>query len=263
MQPETSGNPTEAQLMSVREAAAKPASERQPSSWMDLIYYLLAGFGIYYVASAALSLVTQMGTLPDTFARVVLNVVILTGAVYLVGVRRGKISWSEIGFLPAVWTPHWLLLAIGIPLILMPVRGGIGLLAQYLLSGGIESMQGRMDVLAPGFQFSWSYFGLSVLGMGVIVPIAEELYFRGLLHSWFKSRFGYWPRIFLSSLIFGLAHYDAVGVTVSSFIMGLANAVAFEKSKSIWLPIAFHIVTNTFAVIMLNLLMVLSEYLAL
>ena len=249
--------------MSIQVTDAPPASERPPAPWRDLIYYLLAGLGTYYLASAALSLVSQVGTTQDTLARYLLNMVILSGSVWLVGVRRGGISWSEIGFRPAVWRWHWLLIAIGVALILMPVRSILGLLVQYLLSGGLESMQGRMDVLTPGFQFSWAYFGLSVVGLGVLIPIAEELYFRGLIHTWFKSRFGYWPRVLLSSLIFGLAHSDAVGVMISSFIIGLANAVAFEKSKSIWLPIAIHMVTNTVAAILLNLLMALSEYLPL
>ena len=64
-------------------------------------------------------------------------------------------------------------------------------------------------------------------------------------------------------MIFGLAHFDAVGVAISSFILGVANAVAFEESKSIWLPIAIHAVTNTIAAVMLNLVMALSEHLAL
>jgi len=249
--------------MSIQGNDAQPASEHRPSPWRELIYYLLAGLGTYYLASAALSLVSQIGTVQDTCARYLLNMLILSGSVWLVGVRRGRISWSEIGFRPAVWRWHWLLIAIGIALVLMPMRSILGLLAQYLLSGGLESMQGRLDVLTTGFQFSWAYFGLSVLGMGVLIPIAEELYFRGLIHTWFKSRFGYWPRVLLSSLIFGLAHSDAVGVMISSFIIGIANAVAFEKSKSIWLPIAIHVVTNTIAAILLNLLMALSEYLPL
>jgi len=249
--------------MSIQDTDTQPTSERPPAPWRELIYYLLAGFGAYYLASVALSLVSEIGTVQDTLARYLLNMVILSGSVWLVGVRRGRISWSEIGFRPAVWRWYWLLIALGIALILMPVRSILGLLAQYLLSGGLESMQGRLDVLTTDFQFSWAYFGLSVLGMGVLIPIAEELYFRGLIHTWFKSRFGYWPRVLLSSLIFGLAHSDAAGVMVSSFIIGLANAVAFEESKSIWLPIAIHMVTNTVAAIILNLVMALSEYLPL
>ena len=249
--------------MSIQETDARPAPERQSASWWDLVFYLLAGLGLLLVASVALSLVSDVGTIQDTIVRYLLNAVLLTGAVYLVGVRRGKITWSEIGFRPAVWRWLWLLIAIGIAVVLMPLRSIIGVLAQYLLSGGFESMQGRMDVLLPELQFSWGHFGLSVLGMGVIVPIAEELYFRGLIHTWFKSRLGYWPRVLLSSLIFGLAHFDAVGVAMSSFILGVANAVAFEESKSIWLPIAIHAVTNTTAAVMLNLVMALSEHLAL
>ena len=215
--------------------------------------------GTLIVSSAALSLVTEVGTVEDTVARYLLNAVALTGTVYLLGVRRGKISWSGLGIRPVVWRWYWLPLALVLAIGLMPIRSAIGVLIQYALSGGLETVDNRMDVLLPGFEFSWLNFGLSLLGAGLIVPIAEELYFRGLIHTRLRSRLGYWPGVLLSSAIFGLAHMDATGVAASSLIMGIANAIALEESKSIWLPIAIHVVTNTFVVLMLNLVLALAQ----
>jgi membrane protease YdiL (CAAX protease family) len=101
---------------------------------------------------------------------------------------------------------------------------------------------------------------LNLIGAGLLVPIAEELYFRGLLYGWLKTRLGFWLRVLISSAIFGLAHFDSIAVVASSFVLGMVNAVAYEKSKSLWLPIAIHMVTNSAAIILLYLAMVLVQF---
>ena len=95
----------------------------------------------------------------------------------------------------------------------------------------------------------------------MLAPISEELYFRGLIHRWFQSRLRFWPRVLLSSAIFGLAHFDSIGVAVSSFMLGLINAVAYERSESVWLPIAIHMITNSFGVILLYVATAITQLL--
>lgn len=247
----------QAESMSIKGSEPYRASEQKALSWSELVCYLVAGFGTLLSGSVVLSLVLEVGTLQDTVARYLLNALVLTGTVYLLGVRRGRVSWEELGFRPVVWRWSWVLLAIVLAVGLMPLRSAIGVAVQYFFSEGPESIDSRMDVLLPGFEFSWVTFGLSVVGAGVIVPIAEELYFRGLIHTRLKSRLGYCARVLLSSIIFGLAHVDSIGVAASSLIMGIANAIALEESGSIWLPIAIHVVTNTFVVVLLNLVLAL------
>lgn len=234
------------------------------STWADLALYLVGGFGLFVLASVGTSVLfsiwfKQVNTLLAATAYL-LNIIFIGGSVYVLGVRRRKVSWADMGFWPAVWQWRWLPLAAGISVVFIPVRGALGLLVQFLLQGGLESMQGRLDVLTAGGAFSWLNFLVTLLGAGVLAPISEELYFRGLIHRWFQGRLGFWPRVVLSSFIFGLAHFDSLGVVASSWVLGMVNAVAFEKSKSLWLPIAIHMITNSIAVLLLYVTMWAGQF---
>jgi membrane protease YdiL (CAAX protease family) len=101
---------------------------------------------------------------------------------------------------------------------------------------------------------------LTFIGVGILVPISEELYFRGLLHTWFwsKSR-RVWLRVLLSTLVFGAAHYDTIGVVAASAIIGVVNAIAYERTRSLVLPIVVHMTTNGTAAILLYASLALME----
>jgi membrane protease YdiL (CAAX protease family) len=58
-------------------------------------------------------------------------------------------------------------------------------------------------------------------------------------------------------MIFGLGHFDTLGVLISSFIMGIVIAIAYERTKTLWLPVAIHAVTNGGSIILLYLAMAL------
>jgi membrane protease YdiL (CAAX protease family) len=234
-------------------ASATSNAPAIPSSWSDLVIYLVGGFGLYAVATLIFALIFKQIDIFATFTLYLLNFCCLGGSVYLWGVRRGKTSWAKMGFFPPVWKSRWLWIALASSMLLIPVRGLLSLLAEYLLGGGTQGLQARMDIFTANSGFSWLNFGLSFLGIGIIAPISEELYFRGLLHGWFMGRFSLIPRVLLSATLFALAHYDTIPVAVSAFVLGAVNAVAYERSKSIWLPIAFHMIMNSLAVIVLYL----------
>jgi hypothetical protein len=48
----------------------------------------------------------------------------------------------------------------------------------------------------------------------------------------------------ISSVLFGLLHTN-VAQGVAAFIMALILALAYEHTKSLWVPIAMHIANNT------------------
>jgi uncharacterized protein len=228
-----------------------------PSRWLDLVIYLFGGFGLYAVASVIFALIFKQIDIFATFTLYLLNFLCLGGSVYVWGVRRGKTSWAKMGFFPPLWKSRWLWIALLASAVLIPARGALSLLVESLLGGGTQGLQARMDLFTANSSFSWLNFGLSFIGIGILAPISEELYFRGLLHGWFMGRFRFIPRVLLSATLFALAHYDTLAVAASAFVLGAVNAVAYERSKSIWLPIAFHMITNSLAVIVLYLGMLL------
>lgn len=230
-------------------------------SWLDLLLYLLIGFGSFILVSAVVgALFTELSP-GATFLLFLANFVCLGGTTYLLGVRRGKISWAGLGIRPFRWNWQWLLIGIGLAIVLLPGRALLGLLVQWLIEGNLDSLQARSDLIMGGMaEFSWFGFLTTLLGAGVLVPISEELYFRGLLHTWFWGKTGrVWLRVLVSATIFGLAHADSIGVVAASAIIGVVSALAYERTRSLFIPIIIHMTTNGAAVLLIYLLLALME----
>ncbi len=232
--------------------------------WTELALYLFVGFGLYILAT--IPLIFFIGgdfseiTLGITAAIGVLNAVCFIGTVYLTGIRRGKISWAGLGFIPPKMKFNWLLIAIFVSLLLIPIRALVGAVVELAVNGNLNSLEIRSDLLFAGAELNIINFLVSLLVIGVLVPISEELFFRGLIFRWFQLRFKIWPAVIICSLLFGLAHYDSLAVIISSFVLGIANAIAMERTKSIWVPILMHAVTNGAAVILMYAVLFLEQY---
>jgi hypothetical protein len=57
-------------------------------------------------------------------------------------------------------------------------------------------------------------------------------------------------RIFASSLIFGLFHFDSIGVVFSSFILGVIAAWIYERTRSLLTSVIVHVTTNSIAIVL-------------
>jgi membrane protease YdiL (CAAX protease family) len=238
------------------------AKERRPPfPWRELLIYLVGGFGLFLIASIGAGFLVETGSVWAIVLLAACNLLFIGGSAYYLGVRRGKTSWVEIGFWPVKWQWRWLFIAIAISIGLMPLRGLLGLIVSLLLEGNLDNLQARGDILLGGFELSWLGFALSFLSVAIFVPVSEELYFRGLLHRLFQPYFKFWPRVLLSSTLFALAHFDSLGVAASSFVMGVVIAIAYEKTRSLWLPIAIHMTTNGIAMVILYVVTLLADVL--
>ena len=232
-----------------------------PQSWLDLLLYLLIGFGSFILISGLIGGLFSELSPGATFLLFLANFVCLAGTTYLLGVRRRKISWAALGIRPFRWKWQWLLIGIGLAVLLLPGRALLGLLVQWLLEGNLDSLQARSDLIMGGAaEFSWFGFSTTLLGAGLLVPISEELYFRGLLHTWFWGKTErVWLRVLVSAAIFGLAHADSIGVVAASAVIGVVNAIAYERTRSLFIPIIIHMTTNSAAVLLIYLVLALTE----
>lgn len=220
--------------------------------WLDLVLYLVIGFGGFFGASllAGIWIQRDVMSLPISALAYSLNLIFFAGTVLIVGAARGKLNLRAIGFMPPRIDARWFFGAIALSLALLPARGIIGVLIQYLVGGNLNGLQMRMDVIAPE-GFTWLGFLVTWIGAGILVPISEELFFRGALFTWFRQRYNFRIAMLVSSLLFALGHFDTIGVVASSFVLAVANAYVFEKSKTLWAPILMHITTNSFAVLVI------------
>lgn len=89
---------------------------------------------------------------------------------------------------------------------------------------------------------------LEVLLVGLFVPIAEEVMFRGVLQTAIVRRFGALAGILGSSLLFGAIHVDPV-LFPPLFMMGLMLGFLRHYYRSIWAAILFHALNNTITVL--------------
>ncbi len=78
---------------------------------------------------------------------------------------------------------------------------------------------------------------------GMVGPVAEEVFFRGILYG-FLRRWGVIVALILSTLIFVLCHPLSHGIPVSRLVGGLLFAAAYEIGGSLIVPITIHALGN-------------------
>ena len=78
---------------------------------------------------------------------------------------------------------------------------------------------------------------------GIIAPVAEEIFFRGLVYGFFR-RWGVAPAFVISTLLFVLSHAPGRGLPVTQIVGGLVFAVSYEKEGNLLVPITIHVVGN-------------------
>jgi membrane protease YdiL (CAAX protease family) len=88
-----------------------------------------------------------------------------------------------------------------------------------------------------------------VLGLcGVtLVPVAEELFYRGFVHRALRTRLGLWPALVLSSSLFGLAHWvggDDFSTVMPRVFDGLLLALLLERTGSLYPGMVAHAYFN-------------------
>ncbi len=108
-----------------------------------------------------------------------------------------------------------------------------------------EMVRHLKDIAAHKFLFGGTVFSVIIL-----VPIAEELIFRGFLQNYLRTGLGYRGSILLASAIFASLHYS-VGqgianwqIVFSLFIVSLYLGFLYERERTLWAPIALHVVIN-------------------
>jgi hypothetical protein len=156
---------------------------------------------------------------------------ICQGSLTAVGLGKGDIgrgfragaAWSLV-FGGATAVAGTLLLATGVdplPLFRMSLPEGHAELALFLMAGAIVS------------------------------PLAEELFFRGLLYGLFR-RWGTAAGVILTTIVFAGLHLP--GIPIPQAVGGIVFCLAYEKEKSLMAPYVIHALGNAaiFALGMVN-----------
>lgn len=90
---------------------------------------------------------------------------------------------------------------------------------------------------------------LLVAFMAIIVaPVTEECCFRGFVYNILKHWSKPWLATICSACLFSSVH-ASLAQAIPLFIFGAVQCVAYEKARSLWLPVAIHMVFNTLNVL--------------
>jgi hypothetical protein len=84
---------------------------------------------------------------------------------------------------------------------------------------------------------------LQFFSMVVLAPIMEEFFYRGFLINRLSIKLNLRWAVLISTLLFTIGHGDII----SSFIKGYAFSIIYVKTKSLKIPIIFHVANNLFA----------------
>jgi len=130
------------------------------------------------------------------------------------GLKKGLIWAVSFGFAAGLTLFIIYLLGINVPtLFQMQLPAGVQELATFFLMGAI------------------------------IGPIAEEIFFRGILYGFFR-KWGILAALILSTLFFVLPHTSGTTIPVTQLIGGILFAVSYELEKNLLVPMTIHSLGN-------------------
>lgn len=81
----------------------------------------------------------------------------------------------------------------------------------------------------------------------LVAPLAEELFYRGMLFGLLRRR-GFWVAAIASSILFGAAHLSLT-LFLPLALTGFGLAIIYERTRTLWAPTIAHAVFNGVALL--------------
>lgn len=83
------------------------------------------------------------------------------------------------------------------------------------------------------------------VGAGLLAPLAEELFFRGLVQNYLITIVGSrWRAVLATSCVFALVHVPQPETVPALFLFGIVLGVAYLRSGALIVPVAIHALFN-------------------
>jgi membrane protease YdiL (CAAX protease family) len=120
---------------------------------------------------------------------------------------------------------------------------GFGILAFFVSLALFLAGVDPFPLIRMPMNSSLNQFLILILIGGILAPIAEEVFFRGVLYGFFR-RWGLVPAVIVSTLLFVLVHPLGQSIPVIQIVGGILFAVAYEVEGNLVAPITIHTLGN-------------------
>lgn len=142
--------------------------------------------------------------------------------------------WPGVEYFRTRWQDfrlHWrqgVLWGIGAQLLGTALRL-LTALAITLCGGNMAGVQGNNPLVDSSPGSNWLLFAFAAV---VLAPLSEELFNRGMLYGWLRSRFGISAGLWLSGLVFAVMHASLFGF-IGFLGIGVLLALLYERTGSL------------------------------
>jgi membrane protease YdiL (CAAX protease family) len=232
-----------------------------PWRWPDLLKALAAAVVVFFMAAILVQLgraplrtlehdLMRQGLSPHVYLLLLNSLLAYVAAgvaLALFIVRPYHASWATLGYRSVP------VLRLAIPLLAYPVTVFVAAdveaaVVRFVLHGHFVNPQAQQ--LAGGVtRTAANTVGLLLL-VAVLAPLVEETVFRGVLYQWLRKSLPVWAAAGLSAAIFATTHVIPT-IFPWLFVTGLALALVFEYSGTVYCSMLLHGIINGVNVAML------------
>lgn len=124
----------------------------------------------------------------------------------------------------------------------------LGLNCLMMLSGLMEISENYESTATALYNME---FILQIAGLGLIIPLAEEMLYRGVIYRRLKNGFSTKFAIIMSAGIFGMVHGNSVQI-IYGFLCGIVFAWLYKEFDSFVAPVIAHMVMNLTSILASN-----------
>lgn len=126
----------------------------------------------------------------------------------------------------------------------------------WLFNSGVLSLVEEAGIFSSQFEYmseiltplSQGSLIVSIITVGIVAPIAEEILFRGVIYNTLNRKISVKWTIIIQAIFFGIFHGNLIQGLYAT-LLGLIFGYVTYKTKSLWPAITMHIVNNLVATI--------------
>jgi len=230
--------------------ADAPPRPNRLSSW-----HVLGVFIAFVLLQPILGLTMQLTGLPvrdnvtmQTLAAMLSQVGWLAAALFVAG-RTFPFGLRGLGLDARHWPADagravFTLLAV-LPVVIVTLIASTLLVQWAVQQGLLKEEDVRLNVMLERLR-TVNALGktMIVISAVVLAPLAEEIFFRGLLQSMLRNVMKPWPAILVASGLFALVHFSAIRDVIPLLPLSVVLGYTYERTGRLITPILIHALFN-------------------